>query len=784
MSTDITAFLPGASDAKQRLIINQLSDGISTRLVVIGLSLPEDGTAENKTAERLREDRQALTLMSNRLRERLAAVDAIAWVSNGNASHHRDERDQLFNARYQLSPGVSPNAFTIEGLRDSFLALQNELISASGALIRPIAAADPTLESLRVLAQGSGSLGSMRENGDVWFSEDSRTALLVFTTVANGQDVTAVNAAIDRARAEAEAVLQDWPAEADDSTAQAKLTPSVGFAGSGYFNAASQRAIGSDALTLVLLALVLISSLILWALRSPRLLLLALLPVASGALVAYAVVGLGYGSIHATTIGFGVTLLGEAVDYVIYTAVQRGEDGRHSSQFWSKFRLAVLTSLVGFAAMVLSGFQGLQQLGLFSIVGLIAAALCTRFLIPDLLGAPVRTPRRDNRHTKVLPFLPAIARRARVLRWPIIIATIIASVWLHERAAPLWQDSLEVLSSSSVAKSNRDMQWRGAINQPDLRSKLVVHGEDLEQALLRAENLQTALVQLVNDGRLTTFYNPAVWLPSTQTQTSRLAALPKPEQLRERIAQAVGDTQLRASALEPFVTAVASARAKGPLTLEDYDGTITGDWLNAQTVRSGDGVHLLVLLHGAPPAAALDTWLAELALPGVTVLNFQREIESLVATYRMKALLAALIGAAGIVAMLAWRVRDVGGVSSMVVTLTACVVLTSSVLAAGSVSLSVFHLVALLLVVGVVSNYTLFFASLPRDTDECRRVSLSVVLAASATIIAFSMLAWSSTPLLAMIGSTVAIGGVIGLAASLVFSREETAAIASRNMSA
>ncbi|WP_259395010.1 ATP-binding protein, partial [Ralstonia pickettii] len=48
-----------------------------------------------------------------------------------------------------------------------------------------------------------------------------------------------------------------------------------------------------------------------------------------------------------------------------------------------------LTSVCGFASMLFSGFPGLVQLGLYSIVGLTAAALVTRFVLPHLRGEHV-----------------------------------------------------------------------------------------------------------------------------------------------------------------------------------------------------------------------------------------------------------------------------------------------------------------------------------------------------------------------------------------------------------
>ena len=41
--TDVSSFLPGPADAAQRLMIDQLRDGLSTRILVIGLELDAAG---------------------------------------------------------------------------------------------------------------------------------------------------------------------------------------------------------------------------------------------------------------------------------------------------------------------------------------------------------------------------------------------------------------------------------------------------------------------------------------------------------------------------------------------------------------------------------------------------------------------------------------------------------------------------------------------------------------------------------------------------------------------
>jgi predicted exporter len=87
------------------------------------------------------------------------------------------------------------------------------------------------------------------------------------------------------------------------------------------------------------------------------------------------------------TLAFGTTLIGEAVDYAIYYLIQARAGGAQSwvRQGWPTVRLGLLTSVCGFAALVFSGFPGLQQLGVFSVAGLLGAALFTRFVLPELM---------------------------------------------------------------------------------------------------------------------------------------------------------------------------------------------------------------------------------------------------------------------------------------------------------------------------------------------------------------------------------------------------------------
>lgn len=752
--TDVSSFLPGPANAAQRLMLDQLRDGVSTRIVLVGLSLDRLPANSKPTSAQT----AALVAASRALRDKLAADRAFTWVSNGDLETLVAERERVFAARYLLSPRVDQQLFSPAGLSAAFGRLEQELVSARGAAVRPIAAADPTLAALQLLERAARQLSPQGGDG-VWLGADGRVALLLMETAARGNDIAAMAETIRTARRSAEEILKQWPA--------GEALPVVEFAGSGYFNVLSHDAIGRDAGQLALLAIVLVAILLLWALKSPRFLALASIPVATGALAGFAVVGSIGGSIHGITLAFGVTLIGEAVDYAIYTFVQSDDSGGHSRLFWRQVYLAALTSLIGFAAMVFSGFAGLQQLGLFSIVGLLVAVLCTRWLLPALLPRSRQAARTDR-----FGWLPALSARMRALRWPLLLVALGFLALLAGRHERMWQDSLDSLSASSPTDDARDLRFRDAVGVPDLRTMIAVRGASIEQALQRSEAAGRALDAMVLTKSLAGYDSPSDLLPSHRLQQSRQAVLPASDLLRAQVGEAVANGKFKAAAFEPFISAVAAARGMAPLNLDYYAGTIIGAWLDTQIVRSADGVTVLILLRGARSAADIRQQLASAQLPGVTLIDLKGDVEVLVAEYRRRAMNASLLGTAVIFMVLVLQLRRARAVLSMIATIVSTILITSGILLLLRGHLTVFNLVSLLLVVGVASNYTLFFSTLSTEPALRQRASVSVLLAAASTFIGFSTLAFSSTPVLAMIGLTVAIGAAVGLVTSMVFSAD------------
>jgi len=89
------------------------------------------------------------------------------------------------------------------------------------------------------------------------------------------------------------------------------------------------------------------------------------------------------------------------------------------------------------------------------------------------------------------------------------------------------------------------------------------------------------------------------------------------------------------------------------------------------------------------------------------------------------------------------------------------------------VELTILHLVGLLLIVAVGSNYALFFdrQSMLQEGDSEALTLASLVIANASTVIGFGLLSFSRVPVLVALGTTVAPGAFLALLFSAALSR-------------
>jgi predicted exporter len=522
-------------------------------------------------------------------------------------------------------------------------------------------------------------------------------------------------------------------------------------------------------------------------------LLLSLLPVASGALAGVAAVAAGFSVVHGVTLGFGVTLIGESVDYSVYLLIQ-GQHGSGTGRdqaawlrgFWPTIRLGMLTSVVGFASLLPSSFPGLAQLGLYSIAGLVAAALVTRFVLPLILPASLRI-------ANVAPlgagFLAASTRLHRWRQWLWLLPPAAALALLGDHQQ-LWSSELAALNPVPAEAQAFDARTRADLGAPDVRTVVVVSAPTSEAALQAAEAAGAALAPLVAAGELASVDNPARYLPSERTQRLRQSALPEPAALRASLTAATRKLPVAAAQLGGFVDDVAAARAAPLLHRADLEGSSLASGVDALLIPHAGGWSALLPLeakHSGPDAFNVDLPRIEAALAPtrsaaaeVVVLDLKRESNALYGGYLSEAVRLSLAGLVAIGVLLAIALRSPVRVLRVLAPLALAVLAVIGSFALLGHAMNILHLVGLLLIVAIGSNYALFFdrgAALGERLARERTVA-SLLVANLCTVAAFGVLAFSSVPVLAAVGQTVAPGTLLALLFSAVLARPAAAPLA------
>lgn len=750
IGADLSAFLPKSPDVRQRVLIEQLQSGVASRTLMLGI---EGGTVEQRAA------------VSRAVGKDMRESKLFDLVQNGDVSDWSEAGAWVLQHRYQLSPGVTPGQFTAEGLRDAINDTLSALGTPAGNAIKPLLDRDPTGETQRIAMELVPASAPRSEDG-VWMSRSAPRALMISTTRAAGSDLDAQAIAIARVHAAFEAATRDMGASA----------PKLLLSGPPVFSVMSRDKIKTEAIHLAVVGGIVMGGLLLLAFASPRALVIAFLPVATGVVIGTASVSLVFGSVHGLTLGFGSTLIGETVDYAIYYLIQaRGAAvagtgwRRWRDLNWPTVRLGLLTSVCGFAALVFSGFPGLAQLGVFSIAGLVSAALATRYVLP-MLAPDGATGMGMRRYMAQLA--GALVRGLPRLRWPLAALGVAALALVLWQGGHLWRADLGAMSPVPKSAQQLDEMLRNDIGASDGGVLVVAYGDDEQAALRHTEAAAARLDALVDKGELLGYETVTRVLPSVETQTARIASLPSDELLRANLAQATKGMPLPASRLGPFLADVDAARKLLPVQRADLSSGPLASVVNTLMYeRPSGGWGTLVVLH---PGSTFDQGRLETALAGlpeVQVVDVGRELAGLYQRYLHEAFVQVLLGALAVVVLLGVYLRSWRRLLAVCQPLLFAVVLTLGGMAVMQSALGILHLVGLLLIVAVGSNYALFFDQL-RTTGRADEDTLaSLMLANLTTVVSFGLIAISDIPALSSIGRVVAPGALLALLLSAAFAR-------------
>lgn len=740
ISTDLRSFMPAPTTPDQRLLMEQVGDGPGSRLLLLAIEARCQAPADAATCAKPSQRDANLAALSQGLAAALKHDARYPQVLNGSFDLGALD-PALLPYRYLLSPTLDTQPLDEAYLADQLDQRLDDLSSPAAVLLKDLLPRDPTLEVLK-LAQRWSPPKSPETREGVWFSPQNEALLLVQTQAA-GFDPDAQQQAIDGIRA-AFAQLPQHEA--------ATLTLS----GPGYFSVVVNAQTRAQADWIGRISTVGFIALLLLAYRSVRSLLLGALPVASAALAGMAALVLVYPQVHGITLAFGFTLLGVAQEYPIRLLSHRraGEDALASArQLWPLLLTAIASACIAYLAFYASGVNGLKQLAVFTITGLLVAGFSTRYLLPHLLPMQVRDVAGMPWLIKARHLVDRLPRP----RWVPLLVAVATVLMLAFAPGPFWQNNLAALTPLPKDLLLRDARLREALGAPDVRYLLLIQAPTEQGVLAASERLEPAIDALIARHAVDAIELPSKYLPSETTQRARQARLPDRATLQTSLAKALDGLPFRQDLFAPFVDDVETARSAPLLTPQRYAQSPLGQRLAAMLMHRGDHWLGLGTVSGVHDVAAIEA-MAVAQGGGVRLLDMKGAAESLVAAYRVRILQA--LGAATLLLVLTitLSLRSVRRAWHVLAPMTLATFLVLAVERMAGIEISLFHLIALILAGGLGLHYALFFERETGDPAEQRRTLHATLVCVASALLVFGMLAWASIPVLRAIGLTVSLG--------------------------
>ena len=452
-------------------------------------------------------------------------------------------------------------------------------------------------------------------------------------------------------------------------------------------------------------------------------------------------VTLAFERVHILVFVVGALLTGVAIDYGFYLylqpALRVGERYREKlDRLLKPLLTSCLTTVIGFSFLLLSDLPLIRQLGVFVSAGLVSALAAAILYFAQL----------DNPYLEARDFTlrPAGRRRSILVRGLGLVALTVALIgpWRLQ-----WQDSIRQLEVPDHALDTNDQAVRALFGDREGRSVYITRGDSLFEARERLGRFE-AWHATAFPG--TTIASIGLVLPSPvdfQATPARLAAL---SGFEPALRAALEKHDYTADSFEPFFKAWHEVATRTqPLSYEalatDLQAHLTGP-LGMLFFTSGHSTWFLSLTDH-PPGAEPPSELGTVGTHQLETLN------TLFARYRASALRLSLMGLGliGLSVFVIYGLRR--GVRIFMIPSGSCL-FAFGVLGFAGHALNMFHLLGAFLGVCLSHNYAIFSAE---NAGRGEPPPLSIRLSALTTASSFGVLALSKIPVVAALGSTVAL---------------------------
>ncbi|MEE9494099.1 MAG: MMPL family transporter [Gammaproteobacteria bacterium] len=486
--------------------------------------------------------------------------------------------------------------------------------------------------------------------------------------------------------------------------------------------------------------------------RSWRALLCTALVLTATVAVAVLITQSIFGHIHGLTLALGTTLVGVCIDYFIHSMVhssnKQGIQRIHAiQQIWPTLMTGGATTIIGYIALSISGFPGLQQVAVFTGSGIITALILSRFVLPALMELfnVTITPAIDLQGLLKIAMYTGLRYAVFII---IGITAIIGIPQIH------WGNDLNMMAPEIKKLQAKDIAIRSRMASLQPGRFILIEGNTTEEALQTSEALLPTLKHLQAQGELQAFYPPYPWLASQQLQSRNQQAWESElsPNTRQNWENAVASAGLNATALPHLEN-----KSTPLLELDQLRNSPAWQLLSRQFMHLPDKTTIAIWLGEHNPEALRST-LANIS--DVRYFSQKDSIDQLATAYRHRAQSMLVAGILAIFVILLIRYRSFTSALRALLPAALAVLLLLGAWGLSGASMGMLHLIGLLLTAAVCVDYGIFF--MENKSDNTARTFQAITVSALTTSVAFACLGAAENPAMHALAWTVAPGVLAG----------------------
>jgi len=498
-------------------------------------------------------------------------------------------------------------------------------------------------------------------------------------------------------------------------------------------------------------------------------------PLASiivGVLVAFSVVHSVFSSVHVFTIVFGASLIGIVIDYSIHYFFHTTHNSQQlnrqakpviaDAKLMRALVLSLLSSVVGYAALALSGLELLEKIALFSVCGVIASWLTVVTWAPRTVSAVTLS--GATVLGCVCNGITVAAKQVyRVLNPTTLVLFFVITVGLISLFSRGQDDPRKFIELPAHL-----------IDEGSVVAEAVSSAQAGRYLLLQASTEQ-ALFDLLNQlseraGGTEDLISALDWLPSpTQQLNNYRLSRPLYEQ-GGMAGQLISELGMSEDAADTLAGEFRQMDQQPLSVFALFDGNQTA--LPMLVLKSESALFTYVFLKQKADIPQLKKIAS--ALDGVEFVDAISGSTHVLTQQRQSALIMLLVAYSVMMLMLFLLYRQIKSV--FLVLIPACATLvTVLILTSLGQAFTLFHTMALFLILGLGMDYAVFLAEMWTESKVTLR---SVLLSALTSMISFGFLSLSSIPVAQAFGLTVFLGSAMNLFCTFVVAQSKIGQLA------